>query len=209
MPTPAGLLAANTTLLQPGTIAFRLSDALQMLNPNQGFLAISQQITALQAQIATLQNQIATLQSQMATADSNIATLLGQMATVQGQITVLQAFMNSNNWVQAEVATGLTFLDARAIYTRSFVISSATNAVNNTFTYAHGVPNINYIAQVIAVIGINSGWSAPIFYGNTSVPLSDAIGIWADTTNIYISNGTVIRTNYLVLVKLYYTATDR
>lgn len=195
MATPAGLIPANVTLLQPGTLAFRLSDALQMVNPNQGFLAIGQQITALQAQVATLQSAVTTLQS--------------QMATVQGQITALQAFMNSNNWVQAEVATGLTFLDGRNLYTRSFVISGALAATNNTYTYAHGVPNINYIAQVIAVAGINSGFGAPIFYGNTSAPLSDAIGIWADTVNIYVSNGTTIRTSYLVLVKLYYTATDR
>lgn len=202
MATPAGLIPANVTLLQPGTLAFRLSDALQMVNPNQGFIQLGQQITALQAQIATLQGQVSTLQGQ-------VTTLQGQMTTVQAQIAVLQAFMNSNNWVQAEVNTGLTFLDSRTLYTRSFVISGALAATNSTYTYAHGVPAINYIAQVIAVAGINSGFGAPIFYGNTSAPLSDAIGIWADTVNIYVSNGTIIRTSYLVLVKLYYTATDR
>lgn len=194
----ASQIPSNTTLLQPGAVAFRLSDAIQ---ENVAIISALTEgngsaIGALQAQITTLQGQVSTLQS--------------QVSTLQGQTAAFQAFMNSFNWVQVEVSTGLTFLDGRTLYTRSYVISGAQNAANNTFTYAHGIPNINYIAQVIAVVGLNNpSFAAPIFYGNTSAPLSDAIGIWVDTTNIYISNGTVIRTNYLTLVKLYYTATDR
>lgn len=187
-------IQAGVTMLQPSAIAFRLSDALQKATYTASSNAGD--ITQIEEDIATLQGQVGTLST--------------QISTLQGQVQVLQGFMNSFNWVQAEVSTGLIFLDQRTLYTRSFVISGAQNATNNTFTYAHGITNINYIAQVIAMVGLNNpNFAAPIFYGNTSAPLSDAIGIWADITNIYISNGTVIRTNNLTLVKLYYTCTDR
>lgn len=195
MDGPLTLIPANSTLLQPGSGQyFRLGDALSVLNIGP---QVGGQITDLQQQVTTLQGQVSTLQSQMATA--------------QAQIAVLQGFMNSFNWVQLEVNTGLTFLDGRTLYTRSFVISGALANALTTFTYAHGITNINYVASAQAIAGQNSGQNLPITWINAQqVPsVQDAISMMVDTVNIYIFNGSVLRTSMLVLVKLYYTCTDR
>ena len=130
---------------------------------------------------------------------------------MQTQVQNLILFQNSFNRVQAEVATGLTYLDNRAIYTRAFVISGALNTANNMFTFAHGIAALNYVADCIAMGSINTGPNFPITYFNSTVnPIPpDGISISVDTTNIYIYNGAIIRSNYLTLVKLYYTATNR
>lgn len=196
-------IQAGVTMLQPSAIAFRLSDALQKAtyttSSNAGDIA------QIEADIATLQGQVQSLSTQM-------TTLQGQIGTLQGQMTVVQGFMNSFNWVQAEVSTGLIFLDQRTLYTRSFVISAALNTGFNVFVYPHGITAINYVAQAIGVAGINSSQTFPITYVNmTTAPtnIQDGISFYVDPTNIYVLNGAVIRTNFLVLVKLYYTCTDR
>lgn len=188
------LLPTNVTLLQPASRYFRLDQALQALDIGA---QVNSQIAPLQADITTLQSQVATLQS--------------QMTTVQGQIAAQQQTINSFNWVQLEVDTGLTFLDGRTLYTRSFVISGALNTALNVFTYAHGISAINYVAQISAIAGQNNGQNLPITFINAQqVPnVQDAISIFADITNIYVFNGSVLRTNFLVLVKMYYTCTDR
>lgn len=217
--TPPPLISAGETLLQPGTPFYRITDALGSAN------LTAQQVAQLQIEQANLAGYVEALQTQMAAANANIATLQGQvstlqdqvstlqtqMTTVQAQIAVLQSFMNSNNWVQSEVNTGLTFLDGRTLYTRSFVISGALASALSTFTYAHGIANINYVAQGIAIAGQSVGQNLPITFINAQqIPnVQDAISFFVDTVNIYIFNGNVLRTNMLVLVKLYYTCTDR
>lgn len=198
------LIPASTTVLQPGSRYFRLVDAFAQLDQSQAVIALQSEVGALQADIAALQGSVSTLQSQM-------TTVQGQISTLQAQMAVQQGFMNSFNWVQLEQATGLTFLDSRNLYTRSFVISGALAAALGVFTYAHGIPNINYVASVQAIAGQNSGQNIPITWINAQqVPsVQDAISCFVDTTNIYIFNGSVLRTTMLVLVKLYYTATDR
>ena len=105
---PTSLIPANTTLLQPGSQYFRLGDALAALQIGP---AVSAQINALQAEVTAQQAQITTLQ--------------GQVSTLQTQVQNLILFQNSFNWVQAEVSTGLVYLDSRTIYTRAFVIIGA------------------------------------------------------------------------------------
>jgi hypothetical protein len=185
-------LLSGVTLLQPSAPAFRLSDALAKLDPS----TLVQEIEVLQGQVAALQEQVTTLE--------------GQVATLQGQVTPLQAFMNSFNWVQAEVATGTYFLDSRLLYTRSFAISSALNTANNVYTLLHGIEQINYVAQGIGMAALGGSIFFPLTYGNVSQsPMTDGVSFWADVNYLYIANGNQVRTNYLVLIKLYYTCTNR
>ena len=185
------LLSASTTIVQSGGGGFaRLINALQLLDQSGNLVSIASQLATLQADITTIQGQITTLQQQ------------AQLFT---------AFQASFNYLQTEVSTGMIFLDQRTIYRRSFVISGATNVANSMVTYPHTIPAINYIVECQAVAEINSGPAFPITYLNTSLnPIPpDGISISVDPTNIYIYNGNIIRTNYLCLVTLWYTPTNR
>lgn len=190
--TPGRLLPANITLLQPGSRAYRLADALT---------APSSQ---LQVASAVTQNQITTLQNQ-------ITTLEGQITTLQTQVALLQAFQNGFNYLQLEVSTGTYFLDGRTIYKRSFVINNALNTGLTNFVYPHGIANINYIVSMLAMAGQAGGQQLPITFINMATAPSISIGIsgWADTTNIIISVGTQTFVGYQILATLWYTATDR
>ena len=192
------LLSANTAIIQSGGGAFaRLINALQLLDQSGQVIELATNLATLQADITTLQGQVATLQ--------------GQVTTLQQQATVFQQFQASFNYLQLEVSTGMIFLDQRVIYRRSFVISGATNVANSMVTYPHTIPAINYIVNCEAVAEINSGPAFPVTYLNTSVnPIPpDGISISVDTTNIYVYNGNIVRSNYLTLVTLWYTATNR
>lgn len=172
------LLSSNVNLLQPGSQAYRLSDALT--------------------------NQSASLQT------SNAITAT-QISQLQAQVRVLQQFMNSFNYLQAEVSTGTIFLDQRTIYKRSFVINGALNTALNVFTYPHGVTAINYIVSVQAMAGVAGGQQLPITFINMATAPSISLGVscWCDVTNIYIACGGVTFPTYQVLATLWYTATDR
>ena len=172
------LLSSNVNLLQPGSQAYRLSDALT--------------------------NQSASLQT------SNAITAT-QISQLQAQVRVLQQFMASFNYLQAEVSTGTIFLDQRTIYKRSFVINGATNTALSNFTYPHGIPAINYIVNFQAMAGPAGGQQLPITFVNLATAPNISIGLsgWADATNIYISVGSTTFPNYQVLATLWYTATDR
>lgn len=211
--TGTRLLPANVTLLQPGSRGYRLSDALTVAAMTQQVsnVTLQGQVTENAANITALQGYVTALQGQVQTLQGQVTTLQGQVSTLQTQVANLIAFMNSFNYVQLEVSTGRTFLDNRNIYVRSFVITGATNTALQVFTYAHGVPNINYIAEVQAMASQQGGQQLPITFVNlASAPnITVGLGAWADTTNIYISTGNAVFTNYLVLVRLYYTATDR
>ena len=172
------LLSSNVNLLQPGSQAYRLSDALT--------------------------NQSASLQT------SNAITAT-QISQLQAQVRVLQQFMASFNYLQAEVSTGTIFLDQRTIYKRSFVINGALNTAISVFTYPHSVPAISYIVNIQAMAGAATAMQYPITFLNmaTAPSLSTGISAWADATNIYIANGTTIFSGIQVLATLWYTATDR
>lgn len=201
---PTNLIPASTTVLQPGSRYFRLVDAFAQLDQTLAVDTLNNDITALQASVATLQGQVSTLQSQM-------TTVQGQITTLQGQATAFTAFMATFNYQQVEVSTGSYYLDNRTIYRRSFVISNALNTALNVFTYPHLIPAINYIADVQAMASVATGQQLPITFANfaTSPNITVGLGCWADTTNIYISVGNTVFTNYLTLVTLWYTATNR
>lgn len=233
------LLSASTTLLQSGGGGFaRLINALQALDQTFNLSSLENAITELQQQvagiaaqigtingqistlqgqvdtntsnIATLQGQVATNTSNIATNTSNIATLQGQVSTLQGQVQALQLFMNSFNYNQIEVSTGTIFLDQRTIYRRSIVINGALNGTNVIVTTPHTIAAINYIVTIQGVAALAGGQFLPLTYVQTNTqPITNGIGIWADTANIYVSNGSQVYTNYQVLATLFYTATNR
>lgn len=197
--TTTRLLPTNITLLQPGSRAYRLADAL------------TQQTASLQVSNATTAAQIATLQTQVATLQGQVSTLQGQVSTLQTQVQTLQQFMNSFSYLQAEVSTGTIFLDQNTIYKRSFVINNALDTALNVFTFAHGVTSINYIVNVQAMAAQAGGQQLPITFINMATAPSISLGVscWCDATNIYVSCGGVTFPGYQVLVTLWYTATDR
>lgn len=172
------LLSSNINLLQPGSQAYRLSDALT--------------------------NQSASLQT------SNAITAT-QISQLQAQVRTLQLFMNSFNYLQAEVSTGTIFLDQRTIYKRSFVINNALNTALTNFVYNHGVANISYIVNIEAMAGMPGGTQYPITFVNmpNSPSLSIGLSCWATNTAIVISVGSQAFANVQVLATLWYTATDR
>lgn len=193
------LIPANTTLLQPGSKFYRISDAL-----NAQAQAVNTAATSGNAQIASLQSQVTSLESQ-------VATLQAQVAALQGSNTTFTQFMASFSYLQAEVSTGTIFLDQNTIYKRSFVINNALNTALTVFTFAHGITSINYIvnAQLMAVQA--GGQQLPITFLNLATAPNISIGVsaWADATNIYISVASTTFPNYQVLATLWYTATDR
>lgn len=205
------LIPASTTVLQPGSRYFRLVDAFAQLDSSQAVTALQVQVGALQTQMATANANISTLQSQMTTVQGQISTLQSQVSVLQAQQTAFTAFMASFNYQQIEVSTGSYYLDNRIIYRRSFIISNALNTALNVFTYAHGIAALNYIASVQAMASLATGQQLPITFVNmASAPnITTGLGCWADATNIYISVGNATFPNYLTLVTLWYTATNR
>lgn len=107
------LLPANTTLLQPGSRFFRISDALnyqvaslqaaggalqtQIDNNAIAVAALQGEVSALQSQVTTLQSQVTFLQSQVATLQGEVATLQGQTASLQSQIDTINARLANAN----------------------------------------------------------------------------------------------------------------
>lgn len=193
------LLPANTTLLQPGSRFFRISDALnyQVASLQTADNALQEQITENNTNITTLQGQVASLQA--------------QVSTLQAQVSTLQAFQNSFNYLQAEVSTGTIFLDQRTIYKRSFVINNALNTALTNFVFQHGIAAINYIVNIEAMAAINGQQQLPITFLNLATAPNVTIGVslWADITNIFISVANTTFPNYQVLATLWYTATNR
>lgn len=209
------LIPANTTLLQPVSQYFRLGDALQNVYPlgevQTSVATLQAQVTTLQAEVSALGTAVSTLQSQMLTAQGQISTLQSQMATVQSQISTLQLFMNSFNYLQAEVSTGTIYLDQRTIYRRSFVINSALNTPLTNTLYPHNVPAISYIVAIQAIASVPQQPQYPITFINaaTAPNINTGVSIWADATNIVVSVGATALANYQVMATMFYTATNR
>lgn len=187
----ASQIPSNTTLLQPGAVAFRLSDAIQ-----ENVAIISALTEGSASDITVLQNQVATLQ--------------GQVSTLQGQIAPLQAFMNSFNFQQLEIATGTFYLNGAQIYRRSFVPPSTIFTANQINVYAHGIAALGYVVQMLGVASVYQGQTLPMTFVQTNAqPMANGLSVWADNVNIYVSVGTTGFTTYTAVITMWYTATDR
>ena len=187
------LLSANTTIIQSGGGAFaRLINALQLLDQSSQVIELATNLATLQADITTLQGQVTALQT--------------QVATLQTQTT------NATNWINdttAEISTGFTWLDGRTLYKRCNTFTM-TNVTNGVATFAHNITQLAYIAEAQAVMQTQNGNYFPQSWVNPAAnPPTDGTGFYLDTTNMYVANDGQIRTNYLIVLRLWYTALNR
>lgn len=178
------LLPANTTLLQPGSRFFRLSDSL---NAQQ---AVN---TQTQSFASSLNNVIETLRS--------------EVATLQAQVAALQAITNALNYSTVEIATGTYFLDGRQIYRRSYTTTS--NQTNTVVALAHGLGAFNYLVDAQGLLSqAGSGGYKLTFISLPQNPPTDALdygSFWVDASNINIAIGNINRSSYVYIVTLWYT----
>lgn len=191
------LLPANTTLLQPGSRFFRLSDALSYT-------------AALSAANTALQTQVNAMQAQLTNLENGFTGLAARVTTLEAQVTSLRQFQRSFDYQQVEISTGTIFLDQRTIYRRSYVISTAL-PVNQVFIYAHTIPALNYFVDIRAELVQQGGQGLPLTFVNTAQtpPWVNGVSVWGDATNLYFSNGNTPFTSYLTIATVWYTATDR
>lgn len=85
------LIPTNTTLLQPISRFFRLSDSLSYqagvnsaIQVQNG--SLNNVITTIQGQIATLQGQVATLNGEVASLNTTVASLQSQIDTINSRL---------------------------------------------------------------------------------------------------------------------------
>ena len=91
------LIPANTTVLQPASIYYRLSDAFAALNATNQINQLQSQGGDQSAQIAALSNQLTALSNQVQTQAGQIQSLLISVVSLNGSVATLQAEINTIN----------------------------------------------------------------------------------------------------------------